>query len=72
MRILDDDSDRKLDTISIFLTKTEAEQMIGYLSDLIEDLEGSTFPPHSHFSSEDYQKEITLSVYNPEGLKGFS
>ena len=36
MRILDNDADVKLDAISLFLTKTEALHLIGYLEQLVE------------------------------------
>ena len=54
MRILNDESDKKLDNISIFLTKEEAIQLRGYLNQLLDDPKLH----HAHLSSKDYQKEI--------------
>jgi hypothetical protein len=67
MRILDNDADVKLDAISLFLTKTEALHLIGYLEQLVE----STRHDHSHLMSEDYQKEITICLYDSENIKNF-
>lgn len=67
MRMLDDDRDIKVDNISIFLTKDEALQMIGYLEDLIENPDNH----HAHLSSEDYQKEITMCVYDQKNIDSF-
>lgn len=68
MRILDDDSDKKLDTISIFLTKDEALQFQSYLDQLLKNPKLQ----HSHLSSTDYQKEITICLYDEQTLEGFS
>ena len=66
MRILDEESDKKLDNITIFLTKKEAEQ---FRSDLNQLLENPKLQ-HAHLSTEDYQKEITLCVYDEKNLQG--
>jgi hypothetical protein len=67
MRILDDKSDKKLNTVSLFLIEDEALHLIGYLEQFVEN-KGSD---HSHLISEDYQKEITLFVYDPENISDF-
>jgi hypothetical protein len=67
LRILNNESDEKLDAISIFLTNAEAVQLRGYLNQLIEKPELQ----HSHLSSEDYKKEITVCIYDEKDLKGF-
>ena len=67
MRILDDNADKKLDTISIFLTKEEAVQLRGYLNQLIDKPKMQ----HAHLSSEDYQKEMTVCIYDEKDLEGF-
>lgn len=36
MRILDDELDKKLDTVSLFLTETEIRHLIGYLEQLLK------------------------------------
>lgn len=67
MKILDEDSNKKLDLVSIFLTKEEAIQLRGYLTQLIEHPELQ----HAHLSSQDYQKEITICLYDPKNLDSF-
>ena len=68
MRILDSDSDRKLDSVMLFLTKAELQQLIGYAKQLLANPSAD----HHHLSSEDYQKEITISIYDPENTENFS
>ena len=64
MKIVDTIKNKILDDISICLTKDEALQMIGYLENLIKNPSHQ----HSHLSSEDYKKEITLWVYDEENI----
>lgn len=68
MRILDDESDRKLDNVSIFLTKEEAMQLRGYLNQLLDN----SNLQHCHLSSIDYQKEITICLYDEKKLENFN
>ena len=67
MRILDEDSDKKLDNVTIFLTKDESLQLLGYLKQLLNDSKSQ----HHHLSSGDYQKEITVCLYDETNLEGF-
>ena len=67
MRILDGESDKKLDNVSIFLTAEEALQLRSYLDQLLENPKLQ----HSHLSSADYQKEITICVYDIQNLNHF-
>ena len=68
MRIFDSESDKKLDTVMLFLTKVELQQLIGYAKQLLE----TPSSDHHHLSSEDYQKEIVLCVYDPQNVEKFS
>lgn len=68
MRILDDDSDKKLDNVSIFLTQEEAIQLRGYLNHLLDNPKLQ----HSHLSSSDYKKEITICVYDDQKLENLN
>ncbi len=67
MRILDDELDKKLDLVSIFLTEIEIRHLIGYLKQLLDKK-----IDHAHLISEDYQKEITVCMYDGSGVKKFS
>ena len=60
MRILDDKSDKKLDTVTLFLTQEEALQLRSDLDQLL----AKPKLHHTHLSSENYQKEITVCIYS--------
>ena len=64
MRIVNLKEKQTLDSLSIFFTKDEARQLISYLEVLIED----SSRQHSHLSSDDYQKEITLWIYDKKNF----
>jgi hypothetical protein len=66
MRISDDVSDKKLDRITLFLTESEALQLESYLRDFLKKSIDKGL--HFHLSSEDYQKEVTFCIYNPENV----
>lgn len=66
MRMLDDETDRPLKLVSIFLTPDEAREMRGYLDHLISDPAAQ----HSHLSDSDLSHEIIVSVYT-DSLAGF-
>ena len=65
MYILDDDTDKKLDCITIMLTRREVKELLGYAKQLLELKPSSD---HYHLSSDDYQKEITICMYDPKNL----
>ena len=67
MRILDTESDKKLDDVMVFLTKAELQQLIGGARQLLENPSCD----HVHLSNEDYQKEITICLYDPKNAKNF-
>jgi len=66
MYILDDESNKKLDCITLILTRSEVQQLQGYVKQLLEKTPSSD---HYHLSSEDYQREITICMYNPENIR---
>ncbi|CCB86145.1 MULTISPECIES: hypothetical protein [Parachlamydia] len=63
MYIFDEDLEKNLDGITILLTRSEIEQLIGYAKQLLEENPPSD---HYHLSNENYQKEITICIYNPD------
>ena len=67
MRILDDELDKKLDIVSLFLTEIEIRHLIGYLKQLLDKK-----IDHAHLMSEDYQKEITVCIYDTINSQKFS
>lgn len=69
MYILDDESDKKLNCVTIILNKNEMHQLMGYAKQLLEKPLSSN---HYHLSSNDYQKEITICIYDPEQINQLS
>ena len=67
MRILDDEADKKLDSIGIFLTREEAIQLRAYLNQLLDNPKLQ----HAHLSANDYQKEVTVCLYDEKNLSNF-
>jgi len=68
MRILDIDSNKKIDNIMILLTKKEIIQLLGYSKQLIDNPSAD----HHHLSSDDYQNEITICIYDHENIDNFN
>ena len=69
MYMLDEETNNKLSNITIILNKNELQQLIGYAKQLLETPPSSD---HYHLSSEDYQKEITICIQNPEQIQQFT
>ena len=67
MRLLNQDDDKPLHRVLVFLTKTEALELRDSIDVLLEDSAGR----HEHISSEDYRKEITVCIYDPINLESF-
>ena len=66
MRILDENSDKKLDRVILYLTEDEAKEMKESLEFLLCEQH-----QHSHISSESFDKEVTISIYKNENLSSF-
>ncbi len=66
MRLLNNGTDASLKNITIYLTKSEARQMIGYLEQIIDE-------PNQHFHLDDemFEHEVTLVVYQENNLASF-
>lgn len=67
MRILDNETDKKLDSVMLFLTRTELQQLLGYATQLLE----KPSCDHCHLTNDDYQKEITICIYEPGKANNF-
>lgn len=67
MRILNIDNDIKVDKIGIFLTMSEAKTMKSELERLILN------PPfnHSHITSNEMHKEITIAIYDEDKIEDY-
>ena len=68
MRILDQNADKSLNDILIYLTYDEALELKSSLDDLLERPSNN----HSHISSKDYSKELTVCIYDENNLTGFN
>lgn len=67
MRILDEISDKSLKNIILYLTLAEASE----LKDSLDVLLNKPLDNHAHIPDENFQKEITVCIYDIENLKGF-
>ena len=67
MRILDEGSDKKLDRVMLYLTEEEAKEMKDSLEFLLYKKHH-----HSHINSENFDKEITISIYKDSNLNSFN
>jgi len=68
MRILDESSDKSLNRIILYLTLSEAMELRDGLDDLIKNPSNN----HTHVSSEDFNKETTVCVYDVNDLNLFN
>ena len=66
MRILDQDNDRKLDRVTLYLTLAEAQELRDSLEAVIQQPRGN----HAHIPDSAFDKEITVCIYD-EALAGF-
>ena len=67
MRILDNESDRKLNRITIYLTVLEAQEMRDSLASLLSN----KATQHEHVSNEDFQKEVTITIYDSHSIESY-
>ena len=67
MRIYDSEGDKTLDNITLYLTIDEAKELYNDLINLIERPVGN----HLHISSNDYQRELTVCIYEKDNLSMF-
>ncbi len=68
MRILDEMCDSSIDHATLLLTRSEAQELVDSLESLLANGQGQ----HADVPSEDYQKGLTVAVYVPGSVNGFS
>jgi hypothetical protein len=56
-----------LENVTIFLTIEEVKQFQSYLNHLLDNPKLQ----HPHLSSDGYQEEITICLYDEKDLEGF-
>ena len=69
MRILDQKNDQSINQVVLYLTKEEALELKDSLDGIIED---NNLGRHEHVSSSEYDKEITVCLYDPGSIEQFS
>lgn len=67
MRMLDEDGDRKVDRLTLYLTQAEAEELRDSLEGVLKGPRGN----HAHIPSADFQKEVTIVIYDDGQLDEF-
>jgi hypothetical protein len=70
MRIFDEDNKKSIKNVSIFLTKSEAQEIVDSLNDILEKSQHNA--DHAHINGIDYKREITVCVYNDNDLRGLN
>ena len=68
MHILDQKSDKDLKNVTLYLTHSEALELRDSLNDLLE----KPLNNHAHISNDNFQKEITVCIYDKNSLSGFN
>ena len=69
MRLLDEGSDKSINRVTVYLTKSEADELYNDLKRIIDTPKNN----HAHVSSDDYKKEITICLYDENMLdEGFN
>jgi hypothetical protein len=66
MRILNQKNDKALERIIIYLTFSEASELKDSVNSILE-----TKSHHEHIPSDDYQKELTICIYDTDDLSSF-
>ncbi|HBS52346.1 MAG TPA: hypothetical protein DEA62_05165, partial [Coxiellaceae bacterium] len=67
MRILDIESSKALSNICVYLTLSEAKDLMSSIENLLED----RLEHHVHIHDNVYQHEITVTIYNENELSSF-
>ncbi|TKG92988.1 hypothetical protein EYV94_18630 [Puteibacter caeruleilacunae] len=69
MRLFDQEKETLINDLLILLTIDEALELKCELERLIQQQKTDD---HGHINNEDYTKEITVSVYDPNNIDNFS
>ena len=67
MRILDHGTNGSLNAVTIFLTRSEAEELQDSLNTLLQDQSDH----HEHVNSLDFKKELIVSLYDSQSIDTF-
>jgi hypothetical protein len=61
MKIFDEEHDRTLELVTLYLERAEVQQLVSYLEQLLED----PSIHHIHLGSPDFQRDLTVAVFDP-------
>ena len=67
MRILDEKRNQAAERVSLFLTRAEAAEM----RDMLEALLNDETNHHVHISDAEFEREVTIAVYDENDLSLF-
>jgi len=67
MRLLDQRSEKSLQSVTVYLTQSEAEE----LRDSVLALLGEPRNNHCHVYCKDFKKELAICIYDEHDLSGF-
>jgi hypothetical protein len=70
MRIFDEDNQKVINNVSIFLAINEAQEIWDTLEDLLNKFQNDA--DHAHINDADYSHGITFCLYNENNLNSFS
>ena len=68
MRILDQDDDKSINTVTLYLESNEAKE----LRDCLDQLLKKPLNNHIHVSDEKFEHELTVCMYDTSNLNGFN
>ncbi|MDX6500663.1 MAG: hypothetical protein QOG23_3923 [Blastocatellia bacterium] len=67
MRILDNETGSALDSVTLYFTLPEAEEVIQTIAQLL----ATAAEHHAHINDHEYKREITIAIYTNENLVEF-
>jgi hypothetical protein len=70
VRLLDEDSDRTIKSLALYLTPKEAQKARNALDELLAWHESSKIE-HVHLDDTEYEHHLTLVLYTPEEAERF-
>lgn len=68
MRILDDDTDKSIESVTLLLTIAEAKELLDSLEQMIAN---PTKHQHAHVPDGEFKREVTVALYEEGKTDGF-
>lgn len=68
VRILDEDNDRSCGSITLYLTRQEGINLPAAVTALL----AGPLDRHEHVDSDDFKRELTISLYDASDLSGLN